>query len=698
MKLKSLSLFLCLLIGTIEGVSQTRKQTNGRPVNAIQWQKAHFVKGVLPPFSFDYGGKPSRQFIRNWRYTATQVKADDANEQRYLYTYTEPTGGLKVECEVKTFADFNAVEWVLRFHNMGKANSQEIANVKACDVTLAYKGEKTFNLHYAEGSHAAKSDFSPQLKQLTSGEHFYMRPEGGRSSQMLMPFFNIEAPTARQGVMVAIGWTGTWYADTRQLDAHRINLATGIERLKTYLYPQEQIRTSSIALLFWKGENRFVGHNRFRRFLLAHHSRKINGQTATYPVSTGFNYGDPSPCNEYTCLTTDYALAMMRRYKQFKIMPENFWLDAGWYKHSADVEHHKNWANTVGNWAIDSLRFPAGFRPIADEAHRLGTKFMLWFEPERVMKGSAWAVQHPQWMLDARGSSNQEDWTKDGEHDSFLFNLGNPEACRWMSRYIGDFIEQNGIDYYRQDFNIEPEGFWYANDKPGRQGICEIHYIEGLYAFWDYLLQRFPHLLIDNCASGGRRLDLETTSRSAPLWRTDYHYGEPVGYQCHTYGLNLYLPLHATGTLETDRFTFRSSLGAAIIYNWKITDARQSVYEMRRCQQEFEALRPYFLEDYYPLSGNADITSEAIWLAYQLLRPTDNTGYVVAFRRKDNPSPTYTVQLQGLNPQMLYTLTNVDTGERVSRTGSQLSAGHVLTLDQPRSSLILRIEAGGRRP
>ena len=182
------------------------------------------------------------------------------------------------------------------------------------------------------------------------------------------------------------------------------------------------------------------------------------------------------------------------------------------------------------------------------------------------------------------------------------------------------------------------------------------------------------------------------------MWRTDYHYGEPVGYQCHTYGLNLYLPLHATGTLETDKFTFRSSLGAAIIYNWKITDARQSVYDMRRCQQEFETLRPYFLEDYYPLSGNADITSEAIWLAYQLLRPTDNTGYVVAFRRKDNHSPTYTIQLQGLNPQMLYTLTNVDTGERVNRTGSQLSAGHVLTLDQPRSSLILRIEGNGQKP
>ena len=80
-----------------------------------------------------------------------------------------------------------------------------------------------------------------------------------------------------------------------------------------------------------------------------------------------------------------------------------------------------------------------------------------------------------------------------------------------MSKYIGDFLEENGIDYYRQDFNIEPEGFWAANDEPGRQGICEIRYIEGLYSFWEYLLNRFPGLLVDNCASGGRRIDLEVS-------------------------------------------------------------------------------------------------------------------------------------------------------------------------------------------
>ena len=225
-----------------------------------------------------------------------------------------------------------------------------------------------------------------------------------------------------------------------------------------------------------------------------------------------------------------------------------------------------------------------------------------------------------------------------------------------MSKYIGDFLEENGIDYYRQDFNIEPEGFWAANDEPGRQGICEIRYIEGLYSFWEYLLNRFPGLLVDNCASGGRRIDLESISRSAPMWRTDYSYGEPIGYQCHTYGLNLYLPLHGTGTVSADKFTFRSSLGTSIIYNWKITEAGQSIYDMRDRQAEFKELRPYFYEDYYPLSGINNITSENIWLAYQLYRPSDDSGYIVAFRRKDNPDKSYTVNLSGATPRPhLYT-------------------------------------------
>ena len=177
------------------------------------------------------------------------------------------------------------------------------------------------------------------------------------------------------------------------------------------------------------------------------------------------------------------------------------------------------------------------------------------------------------------------------------------------------------------------------------------------------------------------------------MWRTDYSYGEPIGYQCHTYGLNLYLPLHGTGTVSADKFTFRSSLGTSIIYNWKITEAGQSIYDMRDRQAEFKELRPYFYEDYYPLSGINNITSENIWLAYQLYRPSDDSGYIVAFRRKDNPDKSYTVNLSGLHPDHTYILTNKDTGEAIKKTGKELANGFTLTLDNPQSSLIIKYQS-----
>ena len=90
-------------------------------------------------------------------------------------------------------------------------------------------------------------------------------------------------------------------------------------------------------------------------------------------------------------IVTDYATALVKRYKQFGLLPQVFWLDAGWYSKAADWKNGYNWANTVGNWSVDSVRFPQGLGPVGDEVHRAGCKFMVWFEPERVMWLCAYA-------------------------------------------------------------------------------------------------------------------------------------------------------------------------------------------------------------------------------------------------------------------------------------------------------------------
>ena len=667
-----------LLLFPLASMAQRAVVQNGKPIQMEHWITAQFGKGKTPPFSFEYGGVPSAVVLGRSRHSLIRLSSTEANQLRYLATYTDSRTGLKVECEVTGWTDFGAVEWVLRFANTSSDLTPRISHVQTADIIFRHP-VGTPILYYAEGSNASRADFASRERMLQTGDTLRMEPRGGRSSDGAFPFFNLQTSPV-EGVMVAIGWTGTWQSTITAIDNQRLQLRAGLKHFDAGLLPSEQIRTASVCLLFWQGSDRMAGHNLFRRFMLTHHSRHIDGKPVWYPMFGGFNWGDPAPCNEYTCMTTEYAIALVQRTKLFGLKPESFWLDAGWYTEAADYALGKNWYNTAGNWTPDPERFPNGFRPIADYIHqKADATFMVWFEPERVYKGTLWEREHPEWMMDAGGENR-------------LFNLGNPEACQWMSRTIGDFLEENGIDHYRQDFNIAPEGIWLVNDTEGRRGMTEVKYIMGLYDYWDYLLNRFPKLLIDNCASGGRRIDYETMLRSAPMWRTDYNYGEPVGYQCHTYGLEFYLPQHATGSYHVNPFDSRSSLGSAVVFNWKLTQQGESFTDMQRTMQEFQEVRPYFYEDFYPLSGTGDLTGDNIWLAYQLHRPADDTGYIVAFRRAASETDTYEVRLSGLDPSATYYIYNKDKDEAQKYIGRQLSDGLELTLGQPRSSLLLKYE------
>ena len=664
-------------IGKAMGQSSQRIPDNTTAVH--QWVEQHFAKGKVPPFSFTYGGKKSDNFIRGWKFHAENLKSVEQDAEQTFYTYSDPQTGLKVKCTVTCFTDFPAVEWVLKFSNTSGKNTPLIEKAAVIDQSFVAQGKGDFILHHAKGSNAEKSDFQPIDEKMEPGKPIYMTPTGGRSSDnTAFPFFNIQVP-GQQGIMAAVGWTGKWYTDVLQTDEKSVSLKSGMEKMQLVLYPSEEIRTPKICLLFWKGVDRMVGHNQFRQFILAHHSRKINGKLAEYPLSGSFDYGDPAPCEEYDCLTEEFAIALVKRYQQFRILPEVFWLDAGWYTGTGwDKGEKGSWWSNVGNWTADKERFPHGLKPVSDAVHATGAKFMVWFEPERVSPGSRIDREHPEWLIKLKG------------YDSYLFDLGNKDALAWMTNLIGTIIKNEGIDNYRQDFNINPMPYWEANDKPDRIGISEIRHIEGLYAFWDSLLVRFPNLLIDNCASGGRRLDLETTSRSAPLWRTDYQYGEPNGYQCHGFGLNFYLPIHGTAVYKTDSYTFRSSLGATVTMAWEVTGkGSEPIPALQKRIQDFKDLRPFFLGDYYPLTENKNNTGDDVWLAYQLNRPIQNDGIIIAFRRTESINQSIPVKLSGLPADNTYELFYEDSGLHVRKTSRELMDGIELTIPEKPGSLLI---------
>lgn len=683
MKLKNLVLLFCSIFTCIG-------MLNGNPISGIpstlddlhQWVEQHFAKGKVPPFSFVLDGKKSDDFIRNWQFSAEKLNPKEPNSEETVYIYSDKKSGSVVRCLVTCFNDFQAVEWVLKFANTSEKNSPLIEKVKAIDHQFKYNRKGTFILHHANGSNSQPSDFMPLDDSLQIGKNIKMMPNGARGSSdnTAFPFFNIESP-ANEGIMVAVGWTGKWYADVLQSDEKSVSLESGMERMQLVLYPKEEIRTPKICLLFWKGEDRMVGHNQFRQFILAHHTRKINGKPAELPLAAGLSRGGPSPCNEFTCLTESYAIATVERFKQFNLVPEVCWVDAGWYK------GEEEWWKGIGNWVVDEKRFPNGLKPVSDAVHAAGAKFLLWFEPERVRKNTRFWKEHPEWLLEYPAAKNKEDIYN---HDTYLFDLGNPDARIWLTDFVSDFLKREGVDYYRQDFNwADGEGSWKMKDQPDRVGMSEIRYIEGLYAFWDCLLVRFPNLIIDNCASGGRRIDLETVSRSSPLWRSDYGYGEPNGYQNHTYGLNFYLPLHGTGLFNSSEYDFRSSMSTSMVMFWDIHSSGSSISEMQACMRNFKRLRPYYYGDYYPLTETENILRNDRWLAYQLNRPEKGDGIIMAFRREKCEDNSLQVKLKGMDKNASYELLDEDSGEKMIKKGEELGRGITLSRGEKKKSVLI---------
>jgi hypothetical protein len=163
------------------------------------------------------------------------------------------------------------------------------------------------------------------------------------------------------------------------------------------------------------------------------------------------------------------------RYLEESLKPDWWWNDAGWYVNNG------NWHNT-GTWEGDTKRYPNGLRGLNDYAHAKGMQTIVWFEPERVTPSTWLADTHPEWIL---GGSN-----------GGLLNLGNPQAWNWLTNHVDKFLTEQGIDHYRQDFNLDPLSYWRKNDTEDRQGITEIKHVTGHLAFWDELRRRHPDMLI----------------------------------------------------------------------------------------------------------------------------------------------------------------------------------------------------------
>ncbi len=271
---------------------------------------------------------------------------------------------------------------------------------------------------------------------------------------------------------------------------------------------------------------------------------------------------------------------------------------------------------------------------------------------------------------------------KPGEDGVRLLNLGNPEARKWLTEHIDRLLREQGIDLYRQDFNMDPLEFWRAADPPDRQGITENKHVTGYLAFWDELRRRHPNMLIDSCASGGRRNDLETMRRAVPLWRSDYAF-EPIGHQCMTYGISLWLPYHGTGTVasaaapyygggftKVEPYAFWSNTAPSLGSGIDIRVRQLDYNTLRRLYRQWRELSRFYYGDFYPLTPYTQDNRQ--WIAWQFHDPQQQAGAVQGFRRDQCPADSVRLHLRDLDPGATYRLTVFEGESPTEASGKAL--------------------------
>lgn len=630
-------------------------------------QNYRIEAGIIPeiskyPFSFLYNDRSSNDLLDTWKYRF--FKEDiDPNRTKLISTWVDDLSGLKVDFEAIRYSDFPALDWVIYLENIGRQETHAISKLEALDVIFEspMEGSDAYLLHRTKGAPADATDF--EVKVLPIRDKISLSASGGRSSNKDLPFFKLE--TGDGSYVFAVGWSGQWSADFERTGDRLLRVTIGMEDTNFILYPSERVRTPRILILFWNGDT-LESNAQFRQLIYKYYAATRNGHKML-PVlfcNTCFTRGGGwlNECN------AENQISLIKAYAPLKI--EALVTDAGWFE--------GGWPSGAGNWTPRKDAYPDGMEPLAKTASDHNMIYGLWFEPERVVSGTAIHKEHPDWLLSCSAEPQE----------TYLLNFGLPEVQDYMFNVIKNFMDIPGFRFYRQDFNMDPLPYWRFNDLPNRQGITEMKYIEGLYAFWDKIAKVYPDSIRENCASGGRRIDLETISRMHIHQKTDYWFDNEVD-QASIWGLSQYLPnnVFVAHLNRMDDYSFHSTMASSLCLGWIADDPNFDMTRAKELVEIYKRVRHLLIGSWYPLTPSS--RERTTWIASQYHRPDLQEGLILAFRRELNERESMELQLHGLEENSDYELTHLTSGKRNIFKGSELTKGLTMVIPAAhRSELI----------
>lgn len=363
--------------------------------------------------------------------------------------------------------------------------------------------------------HLHKTPLRPGIQAINSAR--------GASSHMQNPFVILKRPftTEEQGEALGVSfvYSGNFLAQAEVDEYSVTRLQIGIDpfQFSWCLKSNETFQTPE-AILAYTSEGLNQLSQTFQKLYTTRLARGywrdkerpilINNWEATY-----FDF------------TEEKLLSIAKKAKELGI--ELFVLDDGWFG-----ERTKETAG-LGDWYVNRNRLKNGISGLSRKIHDLGMMFGLWFEPEMVNKDSDLYRKHPDYIIETpkRHASHGR--------KQYVLDFSRKEVVDNIYEQLVKILDEGEIDYIKWDMNRNITECYSIAYPSEQQGEIMHRYILGVYDLYERLIERYPKILFESCASGGGRFDAGILYYAPQAWTSDdsdaierlkIQYGTSFGY------------------------------------------------------------------------------------------------------------------------------------------------------------------------
>lgn len=509
-------------------------------------------------------------------------------------------------------------------------------------------------------------EFNMTEEKLTRGIKEIKNREGVRNARTDNPAFmlSLNGPsTENKGEVIggALVYTGNYKLSFNYEIKNDLNVVAGInEEASSYFLDPKEVFTTAPMVLSYSAEGKGQVSRNFHRW--ARNYQLIDGNVERKILLNSWE-------GVYFDVSEEKMIGMIDDIADMG--GEMFVMDDGWF---GDKYPRNNARQGLGDWVVDTRKLPNGLDPLVKRAEEKDIVFGIWLEPEMIDDPSELYDAHPEWVVQ---QPNREIVRGRGQAQ-MLLDLSNPEVQDYVYGIIHNLLVENPrIGYIKWDANhfVSNMGSLYLEDD--EQSHFYIAYHRGLIKTLERIRKDHPDIIMQACASGGGRVNFaympyfqefwtsdltDALSRIYIQWGTSYFY--PAIVQAAHVSAS---PNHQSGRMLPLKFrTDVAMMGRfGLEMQPKDLDENEVVFT-RNAIETYKSIRPVvqFGDQYRLISPYSEYGMAS------LIYVTEDKSRAVLFifnLENNFRAPYPSIQLDGLDPERNYRLTEINREENARR-------------------------------